>query len=96
MGLDVVVASLGPWSVVSLLDALDKKGLPAQIVMVDGGLAMPRAEPPATWTDLRLKTSAGMLSLKRRPEGIAIVVFGNADDALQNAQRLIAEVIGML
>jgi hypothetical protein len=34
-----------------------------------------------------------MVTLRRVPSGIAVVVFGNADDPLRAAQRTIAETL---
>jgi hypothetical protein len=45
------------------------------------------------WRDVRLSTPAGMLTIKRRPEGAAIVTFGNASPELQAAQRTLADAL---
>jgi precorrin isomerase len=64
--------------------------------MVDGVLQGPGATPPAEWRDARLRTPAGMLALRRATGGIAVVVFGNADAALQAMQRRVADTLRQL
>jgi hypothetical protein len=93
MGLDVTVDRAAPLAFVPLLAKLAERGLPATIAMVDGQLHLPKAEPPATWRDVRLRTPAGMLTVRRDGARLSIVVFGNADDALQRAQQLLAELV---
>jgi len=61
--------------------------------MVDGALHAPSAPIPDGWRDVRLKTYAGAVTIKRREDGIAVIVFGNADAALQAAQRTIADAV---
>ena len=52
-----------------------------------------RATPPVTWRDARLRTPAGVVTLRRVPSGVAVVVFGNADEPLRTAQRTIAQTL---
>ncbi len=87
MGMEIVVAATG-----QLAPLLQKLG-DCSLIMVDGGLVMPSAPPPEKWHEVRLKTPAGTVTLKRRGGGIAVVVFGNADAVLQEAQRRIAEAL---
>ncbi len=61
--------------------------------MVDNALRPMQAPPPDDWRDVRLRTPAGMITLRRHAGGIAIVVFGNADAALQAAQRTVADAL---
>jgi hypothetical protein len=75
----------------TLLARLAARQLASTVMMIDGQLAAPNAPVPEAWRDLRLRTPAGMVTLKRRDRGIAIVVFGNADDKLIAAQKIIAE-----
>jgi hypothetical protein len=95
MGMELVVARAS-CDVAALLARLASAGLPSTIVMIDGALVMPTAAPPATFRDLRLKTPAGTLALKQRPDGFAIVAFGNSDAALQSAQQLVADSLRAL
>jgi hypothetical protein len=62
----------------ALVDVMKDLGSAAAIVMVDGGLVMPSAPPPALWSEIRIKTVAGMITLQRRGSDVALVVFGNA------------------
>jgi hypothetical protein len=61
--------------------------------MVDNVLQGPGARPPAHWRDVRLRTPAGVVTLRRTASGVSVVVFGNADEKLQAAQRRVAEAV---
>jgi hypothetical protein len=90
--MDLLVARAGALDLARLLERLADSGLPSTVMMVDNQLHAPGAAV-GNWQDVRLRTPAGMVTLKRRPDGIAVIVFGNADDALQRAQRLIADAL---
>lgn len=92
MGLELVVARSSPLELAAALGRLAAIWA-AQVVMVDGRLHAPGAPVPAGWRDVRLHTTAGMLSLKRRPDGIAVVVFGNAEGPLVDAQQAVAAAL---
>ncbi len=85
MGIDRVVngaRSLGE-AVAALGDS--------QIVMVDGNLVPPDAPPPSRWSEVRLRSPAGIVTVKRQGEGVAVIVFGNATPELLAAQaRIVA------
>lgn len=92
MGLEVLIAPpVEPLAVV--LARLAADGFPTTVMMVDGALVTPGAVPPAGWRDVRLRTPAGTVTLASRPGGVAVLVFGNADAALQQAQRRVAEAL---
>ena len=93
MGLEVVVPRVASVGLGTLVDRLAAAGLPCTLAMVDSVLQGPGATPPATWRDARLRTPAGVVTLRRVPSGIAVVVFGNADEPLRAAQRTIAETL---
>jgi hypothetical protein len=93
MGLEVVVPRVASVELAALLDQLSTAGLPSALAMVDNVLQGPGAIPPAVWRDARIRTPAGVVTLRRVPSGVAVVVFGNADDALRAAQRTIAETL---
>ncbi len=93
MGLESVVPRAAPPALRPLLDVLAAAGLPSTVAMADNVLQPPQAPPPEVWDDVRLRTPAGMVTLRRRPDGIAVLVFGNADAALQAAQRTVADAI---
>lgn len=84
MGRAIDVAGARP-----LGDALAALG-DATIVMVDNQLVPPNAPPPSTWSDVRVKTAAGLFSLKRRGDVVSVVAFGNADEKVIAMQERIA------
>ena len=60
-------------------------GLAAQLRMIDGQLAFPDEEPPESWQELRIGTTNGMVTLRREPDGVQLVTWGNADAAMRQA-----------
>ena len=84
MGMDQkVVGPVPPWPRVAEL--LAAHGHPAQMRMIDGQLAFPDEEPPEAWQELRVGTPGGMVTLRREPDGVRLVTWGNADDAMRRA-----------
>jgi hypothetical protein len=76
-----------------LLVRLAEAGAASQIVMIDGALTMPGARAPRDWGDVRLRTPAGTLALKRDGARVAVVVFGNADEGMLAMQAKIATLL---
>jgi len=68
-----------------LVDLLTQRKFPLQMRMIDGELAFPDETPPETWRELRVGTPHGMITLRREPDGIALVVWGNADAKMRQA-----------
>ena len=64
---------------------LASRGYPLQMRMIDGQLAFPDEEPPEAWQELRVGTADGMVTLRREADGIRLVTWGNADDAMRRA-----------
>jgi hypothetical protein len=93
MGLSKLVPRRDTPPLAELLEQLARAGLPSLILMVDNQLVSPKVPPPSAWRDLRLKTPAGTVSLKRDAAGISVTVFGNADEALLAAQEIIAKAL---
>jgi hypothetical protein len=93
MGLEIVVPRDRPLPLQPVLDALGAAGVPTAVAMADNALRPPTAPPPEEWRDVRLRTPAGMVTLRRQERGIAVLVFGNADAALQAAQRAVADAV---
>ena len=93
MGLEVIVARRFPVALAPVLERLTSLGLPCTMAMVDGQLVMPRSAPPLEWREVRLRSPAGMVTLARREGGVAVLVFGNADAAMIEAQRRICEAL---
>jgi hypothetical protein len=73
-----------------VLAVLAEHNFPAQMRMVDGELTLPDEAPPERWKEVRLGTSSGMVSLVRRGGEIAVVTWGNADEAMQRAWNAVA------
>ncbi|MSP16509.1 MAG: hypothetical protein EXR73_07860 [Myxococcales bacterium] len=93
MGLEVTVGEGTARSLAETLAALEQDGLSALVAMVDGQLCSFGAPPPAVWREARLRTPAGTVTLVRRGGVIAVVVFGNADAALVDAQGRVARAL---
>lgn len=72
-----------PWP--ALRARLAEHGFATDLKMIDGLLAFPDEEPPADWRELRAGTPAGMVTMRRTPKGVAVVVWGTADPALHAA-----------
>jgi hypothetical protein len=72
-----------PWA--ALVERLAVHGFPVHLRMIDGLPAFPDEQPPDDWRELRAGTPAGMVTLRRTPAGVGVVVWGNADAALQAA-----------
>ena len=92
MGMDQTVRFPGgaapAWPAVRGL--LAGHGFPAKVMMIDGELAFPDEEPPATWRELRLGTPQGMVTVRRDGGGVTCVTWGNADAALRQAWNAVA------
>ena len=96
MGLEIVVPCSHPVAFDRLLAALAARQLRGLVAMIDGVLQMPGAVVPETWRDVRLRFPVGTVTLARRPGGVAVVIFGNADPGLQQAQAAVGEELGRL
>src|SRR5262249_30671546 len=66
-------------------DVLARHGLVVQLRMIDGDRAFPEEEPPEAWRELRLGMAGGMVTLRREPDRVRLVVWGNADAGLRQA-----------
>ena len=97
MGLQRTVtcpAPLPAWPAV--LAHLTAAGLPVQMRMIDGQPAFPDEEPPADWRELRVAAPAGMVTLRRQGQSVAVLVWGNADAALQSQAADLARALADL
>src|SRR5688500_16246904 len=63
------------WADVSAL--LTRHGAAVQMRMVDGELAMPDAVPPDGWRELRVGLAGEMITVRRGPDRVALVAWGN-------------------
>ena len=87
MGLPAFAPRSTPLSLLALVELLRTAAPDAMVVMVDGNFLAPGRPLPEGWRDVRVRTPAGTLTLLPRPDGIEVVVFGNADDALRHKQQ---------
>jgi hypothetical protein len=69
---------------------LAERDFPVQIRMIDGQLAFPDEAPSALWGELRVGTTAGMVTVRRLPEGVELTIWGNADPAMQQGWNALA------
>jgi hypothetical protein len=84
MGMDQTVTFAGPppaWEAVR--DLLARHGYPVPLRMIDGQLAFPDEAPPEEWRELRVGTPGGMVTVRREPGQMVLVVWGNADAPLR-------------
>ena len=91
MGMERIVrfSDAGPaWR--AIREQLTAGGHTVQMRMIDDMPALPDEEPPSDWRDLRVSLSGGMITLRREPGQIRVIVWGNADDALRRDQEAIA------
>ena len=72
--------------VARLVDA----GLPVQLRMIDGQLAFPDETPAEDWRELRVGAASGMVTIRRIDDGVACVVWGNADRPTREMWNAIA------
>jgi hypothetical protein len=94
MGMDQTVsfAGAGPdWAAVR--DLLARHGYPVQTRMLDGQLAFPDEAAPEGWRELRVGTPAGMVTVRREPGQMVLVVWGNADEPLRQAWNALASAL---
>ena len=88
MGMERVVrfSDAGPtWP--AIRDHLAAAGISVQMRMIDNMPAFPDEEPPSNWRDLRVSLGEGMITLRREPGQIRVIVWGNADEALRGDQE---------
>jgi hypothetical protein len=91
MGMDQTVSFRGaPPSWGAVRDLLARHGYPVQMRMIDGQLAFPDEAPPEGWRELRVGTPGGMVTLRREPGQMVLVVWGNADAGLRRAWNTLA------
>jgi hypothetical protein len=92
MGMDQTVTFPGAppaWEAAAQL--LRQAGYPLQLRMIDGELALPDEAPPPGWRELRVASpSGGMVTLRRGPDRVTLVTWGNADAALRQASNALA------
>jgi hypothetical protein len=91
MGQERVVTFGGPvppWQRVGEL--LTRSGFAVQMRMIDGQLAFPDEQPPESWSELRVGTAPGMVTIRREADRVRLVTWGNAEAALLQAWNALA------
>jgi hypothetical protein len=87
MGMEQAVTIAGgavpAWA--SVCEVLTGRGYPVQARMIDGQLAFPDEQPPESWRELRVGTPGGMVTLRREPDRVVCVTWGNAEGDLLRA-----------
>jgi len=58
--------------------------------MIDDQLAFPDETPGESWRELRVGSAAGMVTLRRGPDRITLVTWGNADMPLLRTRNALA------
>jgi hypothetical protein len=92
MGLERIVS--GAASPLAAVKAkLDAAGLGCVVVMIDGALVLPTAPLPSVWRDVRVRAAQGTVTLLRRGDDLALVIFGNADPGLVALQERMAAAL---
>jgi hypothetical protein len=71
------------WSAVD--EVLKRHGYLVQLRMIDGQLAFPDETPSDHWSELRLGTPGGMITVRRQGTAVLLVTWGNADEAMRRA-----------
>ncbi len=87
MGMEQVVrfprGTVPAWPEVQAL--LAGRGFPVLMRMIDGELAFPDEAPPETWREVRVGTAGGMVTVRREPDRVTCVTWGNADAGMLRA-----------
>ncbi|MFL5244030.1 MAG: hypothetical protein ACJ8FY_18155 [Gemmataceae bacterium] len=87
MGMDQSVTftncPIPAWETVSAL--LSTKAYPVQMRMIDGQLAFPDEMPASDWNEIRVGTPHGMITIRKEPNRLVFVTWGNADVEMQKA-----------
>ncbi len=92
MGMEQIVrfpaGTVPAWPAVQAL--LAGRGYPVQMRMIDGEQAIPDEAPPETRREVRVGTANGMVTVRREPDRVLCVTWGNADAAMLRAWNALA------
>jgi hypothetical protein len=66
-------------------------GLTLTVRMIDNLPAFPDEVPEDGWKELRVGVSSGMITLRQQPGRLSLVIWGNADNALQSDSDRLAQ-----
>src|SRR5580698_1668032 len=90
MGLEQIITFSGAspsWEAIQREAAT--AGLTLVVRMIDGLPAFPDEIPADGWNEVRVSLPSGMVTVCQQPGRIALVIWGNADEALrQDSERL--------
>ena len=75
-------------------ELLTKSGFPIQVRMIDGELAFPNEIPAEPWRELRVSSDAGMVTLRREQNRIALITWGNVDARMVQTRNALAWALG--
>jgi hypothetical protein len=75
-------------------ELLTKSGFPIQVRMIDGQLAFPDEMPAEPWRELRVSSDAGMVTIRREQNRVALITWGNIDAPLQRTRNALAWAFG--
>lgn len=92
MGMERVIMfpNAGPtWPAVR--DSIAAAGAQVQMRMIDNMPSFPDEEPEEHWQELRVSLGGGMITLRREPGRMRVIVWGNADGDLRGDQELLAQ-----
>ena len=70
-------------------DRLTGAGVAVQMRMIDNMPAFPDEEPEAGWRELRVSLGGGMLTLRREPGAMSVVVWERRRRPLADQERLL-------
>ena len=74
-------------------ELLARSGKKFGMRMIDGELAYPDDEPPATWSELRVALAKEMITLRRAGSTVSVLAWGNADDSMRQAWEAVTWAI---
>jgi hypothetical protein len=91
MGLEQTVKfpdTVPPWR--DVRELLTRRGFPIQVRMIDGELAFPDEIPAEPWRELRVSSDAGMVTVRREQNRVALITWGNIDAPLLRLRNALA------
>ena len=77
-----------PW----IVKAMALRGMPLQMRLIDGQLALPDETPGDNWRELRVAWAGRMITIKRIADGVELVCWGNADESSLALRDALANV----
>lgn len=91
MGIDQSVLFQGEaipqWEAVCSL--LEENGMTLQMRMINGELAFPEESPPEEWSEIRVGSPAGMVTIRREGSKLTFVIWGDSEPEMVRDWNLI-------